>query len=120
MQRFCDEDGIYIQGLFFDACFASVRRTEGSFPMHSGGQDGVVRTRFRYVICRFRCWQMNVLVALTDIGPGDGGTRVLPGSHKSNLPHPVLARPYNERAKILSPTPQRKLSDAISKHKVTG
>lgn len=26
--------------------------------------------------------------ALTDVGPGDGPTMVIPGSHKSNLPHP--------------------------------
>jgi ectoine hydroxylase-related dioxygenase (phytanoyl-CoA dioxygenase family) len=32
---------------------------------------------------------VNVLVALTDIGPGDGATMVVPGSHKSNLPHPL-------------------------------
>jgi ectoine hydroxylase-related dioxygenase (phytanoyl-CoA dioxygenase family) len=27
-------------------------------------------------------------VALTDIGEGDGPTMVVPGSHKSNFPHP--------------------------------
>jgi ectoine hydroxylase-related dioxygenase (phytanoyl-CoA dioxygenase family) len=32
--------------------------------------------------------QVNILPALTDIGPGDGGTMIVPGSHKSNLPHP--------------------------------
>jgi len=26
---------------------------------------------------------VNVLIAFTDIGPGDGGTMVIPGSHKS-------------------------------------
>ena len=36
----------------------------------------------------FRCGQVNILMALTDIGPGDGATMVIPGSHKSNLPHP--------------------------------
>ena len=28
-------------------------------------------------------------LALTDIGPGDGATMVIPGSHKSNLAHPL-------------------------------
>ena len=32
--------------------------------------------------------QVNILLSLTDIGPGDGGTMILPGSHKSKLPHP--------------------------------
>ena len=31
-----------------------------------------------------------MLLALTDIGPGDGGTMVIPGSHKSNLIHPSV------------------------------
>jgi ectoine hydroxylase-related dioxygenase (phytanoyl-CoA dioxygenase family) len=27
-------------------------------------------------------------MALTDIGPGDGGTMIIPGSHKANFQHP--------------------------------
>ena len=38
------------------------------------------------------CGQVNVLMALTDIGPGDGGTMVIPGSHKSNFMHPHFER----------------------------
>jgi ectoine hydroxylase-related dioxygenase (phytanoyl-CoA dioxygenase family) len=36
-------------------------------------------------------------MALTDIGPGDGGTRVIPGSHKSNIAHPIFAKSFDER-----------------------
>jgi hypothetical protein len=43
LRRYCGEDGTYVQGLFIDECFASIRRSGGFFPMHSGGQDGVVR-----------------------------------------------------------------------------
>ena len=32
--------------------------------------------------------QVNVLVALSDMGPGAGATMVIPGSHKSNFPPP--------------------------------
>jgi len=39
--------------------------------------------------------QVNVLVALSDIGPGDGGTLIIPGSHKSNLPHPQQLDPWS-------------------------
>jgi hypothetical protein len=98
LRRWCGEIGTYVEGLFIDECFASIRRSGGYFPLHSGNQDGVVRNQFRYVNNRFRCGQVNVLMALTDIGPGDGGTRVIPGSHKSNLAHPVFARPFAERA----------------------
>ena len=29
-----------------------------------------------------------MLIALTDIAEGDGGTMLIPASHKTNLPHP--------------------------------
>ncbi|PZN92185.1 MAG: hypothetical protein DCF31_17280 [Alphaproteobacteria bacterium] len=97
VRRYCGEAGTYVEGLFIDECFASVRRSGGYFPMHSGGQDGVVRNQFRFVNGAFRCAQVNILVALTDIAPGDGGTRVIPGSHKSNIAHPIFARSFDER-----------------------
>ncbi|HEV2514263.1 MAG TPA: phytanoyl-CoA dioxygenase family protein [Devosia sp.] len=99
LRRYCGEEGTYVEGLFLDECFASIRRNGGYFPMHSGGQDGIVRNQFRFVNGKFRCGQVNILLALTDIGPGDGGTRILPGSHKSNFAHPVFARDFAERTK---------------------
>ena len=33
-----------------------------------------------------------MLIALSDIGPGDGGTMIVPGSHKSNFEHPDLRK----------------------------
>lgn len=33
--------------------------------------------------------QIDMLLALTDIGPGDGGTMLIPASHKSNFAHPL-------------------------------
>lgn len=99
LRRYCGEQGTYVDGLFLDECFASVRRSGGYFPMHSGGQDGIVRNQYRFVNGRFRCGQINILLALTDIGPGDGGTRILPGSHKSNIAHPVFSKPWDERVK---------------------
>ncbi len=90
VKRYCGEEGTYVEGLFIDECFASIRRTGGFFPIHSGGQDGIVRNQFRYIGDRFRCGQVNMLLALTDIGPGDGGTLVIPGSPKSNLTHPGI------------------------------
>jgi hypothetical protein len=99
LRRYCGEDGSYVQGLFIDECFASIRRSGGYFPVHSGGQDGVVRNQYRFVNGQFRCGQVNILLALTDIGPGDGGTRILPGSHKSSFAHPVFGRSWEERLK---------------------
>ena len=53
-----------------------------------GGYQGSTRGQYAYKDGKFRCGQVNILMALTDIGPGDGGTMIIPGSHKSNLPHP--------------------------------
>ena len=95
--RYCGEADSYVQGLYIDGCFASVRRSGGFFPVHSGNQDGVVRNQYRFVNGKFRCGQVNILLALTDIGPGDGGTMVIPGSHKSNFSHPDMLKGWDER-----------------------
>ncbi|MEZ0296237.1 MAG: phytanoyl-CoA dioxygenase family protein, partial [Candidatus Methylacidiphilales bacterium] len=83
LRRYCGEQNTYVQGLFIDECFASIRRTGGYFPIHSGGHEGIVRNQYRVVNGKFRCGQVNILLALTDIGPGDGGTVVVPCSHKA-------------------------------------
>ncbi|MGN6827044.1 phytanoyl-CoA dioxygenase family protein [Paucibacter sp. M5-1] len=100
LRKYCGEQGTYVEGLFLDECLASIRRSGGFFPMHSGGQDGVVRNQYRYVDGKFRCGQVNILLALTDIGPGDGGTRILPGSHKSNFAHPACREAMSARLSL--------------------
>jgi ectoine hydroxylase-related dioxygenase (phytanoyl-CoA dioxygenase family) len=90
LHRYCGESDTYAEaeGLFIDECFASIRRDGGYFPLHSGGYRGAVRGQYRYNNGAFRCGQINILLALTDVGPGDGATMIVPGSHKANLPHP--------------------------------
>jgi len=88
LRRYCGEQDSYVQGLFIDECIASVRRSGGHHPVHSGGYRGALRGRYQYEHGVFRCGQCNIILALTDIGPGDGATMVIPGSHKSNFPHP--------------------------------
>jgi ectoine hydroxylase-related dioxygenase (phytanoyl-CoA dioxygenase family) len=100
LHKYCGEKGSYVDGLFIDECFASVRRTGGYFPFHSGGHEGQMRNAYRYMgDGRWFCGQVNILLALTDIGPGDGGTLVIPGSHKSHLCHPEIAKPMAEQMK---------------------
>jgi len=96
--RYCGEKGSYVEGLFIDECFASIRRTGGFFPVHSGNHEGNVRNQYKFVNNQFRCGQVNILLALTNIGPGDGGTMVIPGSHKSNFAHPDMLKKWEERA----------------------
>jgi hypothetical protein len=98
--RYCGEKDSYVEGLYIDECFASIRRTGGFFPVHSGNQDGVVRNQYRFVNNQFRCGQVNILLALTNIGPGDGGTMIIPGSHKSNFAHPEMLKEWEDRGQM--------------------
>ena len=78
--------------LFIDENFANIRGAGEAIGLHSGGHTGTKRNQFRYRNGRFQCGQVNILMALTDIGPGDGATMVIPGSHKSNMEHPNFER----------------------------
>ena len=91
------EYDFYVEGLFIDECFASIRRQGGYLGVHSGGYRGAIRGQYRYKDGVFRCGQVNVLIALTDVGPGDGATQIIPGSHKSSLVHPQFEQFELER-----------------------
>jgi ectoine hydroxylase-related dioxygenase (phytanoyl-CoA dioxygenase family) len=88
-RHYCGEENSYVQGLFIDESIASIRRSGGHHPVHSGGYRGALRGAYHYHHGVFRCGMCNILIALTDIGPGDGATMIIPGSHKSNMPHPL-------------------------------
>jgi hypothetical protein len=75
---------------FIDENFLTVRDPGEAIPLHSGGHEGCKRTAYHYHNGRFQCGQVNVLTAFTDVGPGDGATMVIPGSHKSNIVHPAF------------------------------
>lgn len=88
MRHYCGEEGTYVEGVFIDESIASIRTAGGHHPVHSGGYQGAIRGQYRFDNGTFRCGQVNIILALNDIGEGDGATMVVPGSHKSNLPHP--------------------------------
>lgn len=89
-RHYAGEENSYIQGLFVDECMLSVRNAGGHHPVHSGGYQTPLRGLYRYDNGVFRCGQVNVILALTDVHEGDGPTMVVPSSHKSNLPHPTM------------------------------
>jgi len=89
VRHYCGEEKSYVEGLFIDECIASVRQAGGLHSMHSGGFQGALRGAYHHSNGVFRCGQVNIIVALTDIGEGDGATLVVPASHKSNLPYPA-------------------------------
>ena len=61
------------------------------------------------------CGQVNILIALTDIGPGDGGTMLIPGSHKSNFKHP-----HHDRHRMSPHATVEGLEGAIEVHMKAG
>jgi len=77
--------------MFIDENFANFRGPGEAIGIHSGGFNRTMRGLFSYHDGQFHCGQVNVLMAFTDIGPGDGGTMLIPASHKSNIWHPGLA-----------------------------
>jgi hypothetical protein len=79
-------------GLFIDQGWYNLRGPGGGSSLHSGAHKRRIRTQFRYHEGEFRCGQVNILLALNDIGPDDGPTMVVPGSHKSNRLHPAFER----------------------------
>ena len=68
--------------------FVNVREPGGYIGVHSGGHnvDHYIRSGRRNG--QWVCPMLTVLVPLTDVGQGDGATVLIPGSHKSDLPHP--------------------------------
>ena len=74
----------------------NVRGQGGFIGLHSGGHIAAPLFSFRHSNGNWNLGQINILMALTDIGPGDGATVVVPGSHKSAMPHPfVTGAPQN-------------------------
>ena len=88
VRHFGGEEKSYIAGLFIDESIASIRESGGHHPVHSGGYQGALRGKYHYENGVFRCGQINIILALTDVHEGDGPTMVIPGSHKSNFSHP--------------------------------
>jgi hypothetical protein len=85
VRRYVDDDGLHLWMNFLTATDGG-----GGTSLHSGGHTHHFRNSFDYHDGKFHCGNVVVLLALTDIGPGDGPTVVIPGSHKSNLPNPVV------------------------------
>lgn len=88
--------------LFIDENFANVRGPGEAIGIHSGNPEGIQRNHYRYQDGKFHCSQVNILLALTDIGEGDGGTVVIPSSHKSNIQHPEYKTNVMKKNKITS------------------
>lgn len=81
----------YTAQLSLHEAFLNVRGASDYIGLHSGGHTALPYMNTRHHTGIWNVGQINVLTALTDIGPGDGATVVIPGSHKSHTIHPHLA-----------------------------
>jgi len=88
--------------LFIDENFANIRGPGEAIGIHSGAHEGTQRGHYRFENGKFHCGQINILLALNDIGPGDGGTVIIPSSHKSNLRHPEFDKHVMKKGKVTS------------------
>jgi hypothetical protein len=77
-------------GLSIQENFLNVRQQGGYIGIHSGDHIAGAIFSVRHHTGAWNVGQINVLMALTDIGPGDGATVVVPGSHKSHMVHPAM------------------------------
>lgn len=79
-------------GLSIHECLLNIRGAGGYIGIHCGGHLPISYLTFRQPNTGdWMVGQINVITALTDIGPGDGPTTLIPGSHKATIPHPRLA-----------------------------
>jgi hypothetical protein len=73
--------------LFIDENFLNIRGPGQAISLHNGGHLSLKRCQYEYRNNEWMCGQINILVALQDVGPGDGATMVIPASHKSRIKH---------------------------------
>ena len=80
-----------VNGLSIHESLLNVRTTGGFLYIHSGGHVPLSYMTFRqHNTGAWMVGQINVMMALNDIGPGDGATVLVPGSHKAAEVHPRL------------------------------
>jgi ectoine hydroxylase-related dioxygenase (phytanoyl-CoA dioxygenase family) len=70
--------------------FSTCASRAGLSASTSGGHIPAAIFSTRHHTGAWNVGQINILMALSDIGPGDGATVVVPGSHKSHMPHPAV------------------------------
>ena len=80
-----------VNGLSIHENLLNVRGPGGFLYIHCGGHAPLFYLTFRqHNTGEWMVGQINVLIALHDIGPGDGPTVLVPGSHKATEIHPRL------------------------------
>lgn len=73
---------------YINEAFLNLRGQGGYIGVHSGGWKTDGRVRSGVHGGQWNMQYMSIIVALKDIGLGDGATVLIPGSHKSSFRHP--------------------------------
>lgn len=83
--------GVTGKNISLNECLINIRESGGYIGLHSGGHLPWFTSQFKHNQ-HWNAGQLNVITALEDIGPGDGATTIVPGSHKVTQPHPHYRR----------------------------
>jgi hypothetical protein len=79
-------------GLSLHESLLNLRGPGGYIGIHCGGHIPCSYMTFRQANTgEWMVGQINCITALEDIGPGDGPTTLISGSHKASIPHPKLS-----------------------------
>ena len=101
---------------FINECFLNLRGKGGYIGVHSGGWKlGDGRVRSGVDGGRWCIQYMSLIAALDDIGPGDGATVLIPGSHKSAFRHPQQSSGTN-----ITPVPGQEIEGTAEMHLEAG
>ncbi len=74
---------------FINESFINLRGPGGYIGVHSGGESISFYSGSGRKGGRWCCGYLTLMVALNDVGRGDGATIIVPGSHKSDIQHPA-------------------------------
>jgi hypothetical protein len=100
---------------YINEIFINVRGPSGYIGVHSGGHNIDYHQRSGRKNGQWVCTLLSLLAPLTDVGPGDGATVVIPGSHKSDFPHP-----QQDKRGGISPGSGEQLEGAVEIHLKAG
>ena len=107
----------YVQELIgepmrMDAASFMSRNPGGGFRLHHGYAEMLPYVEYAFASDRFRCVSIKIGYALTDVDIEDGAFAVVPGSHKSNFPNPLVAQIPDPAHPLIEALPCR-AGDAI-------
>jgi ectoine hydroxylase-related dioxygenase (phytanoyl-CoA dioxygenase family) len=120
VHRIIEKDDLFLEMLDHEPVIAVIQELVGTPKMvdndgllvprtdEAGGwHRGVGAHGFHLINGRFHCTMVKAFYYLTDVGKGEGPTRLVPGSHKTSLPHPETPREGTVPGMIELETPAR-------------